>query len=187
MWCLLLYSLMWCFLLWFLIEVRLIYSIVLVPGLQQSDSVICCCCSVAVVFDCVWPHGLRHARSPCPTPSPRAHPSSCPLSQWCHIRLSHPRHPLLLLPSVFPSIRVFSSESPVDQLRWPKYWSFQLQHQSFQWVFIQGWFHLGLTGLISLLSRGLSRIFSRPQFKSINSSAFTFLYGPTLTSIVERP
>ena len=42
-------------------------------------------------------------------------------------------HPLLLLPSIFPSIRVFSSESALH-IRWPKYWEFQLQHQSFQWT-----------------------------------------------------
>ena len=63
-------------------------------------------------------------------------------------------HPLLLLPSVFPSIRVFSSKP----IRWPKYWSF-----SFSIILpmnVQGWFPLGLTGWISLLSKGLSRIFS---------------------------
>ena len=43
-------------------------------------------------------------------------------------------HPLLLLPSIFPNIRVFSNESALC-IRWPKYWSFQLQHQSFQWIF----------------------------------------------------
>ena len=65
--------------------------------------------------------------------------------------------PLLLLPSVFPSIRVFSSES-VLHIRWPKYWSF-----SFSIVlpmYIKDWFPLGLTGLISLQSKGLSRVFS---------------------------
>ena len=59
--------------------------------------------------------------------------------------------PLLLLPSVFPSIRVFSSE-PALWTRWSKYWSFSLN--------IQGWSLLGLTGLIFLLSKGLSRVFS---------------------------
>ena len=66
-------------------------------------------------------------------------------------------HPLLLLPSVFLRIRVFSSESAL-RIRWSKSWSF-----SFSIVFpmdIQGWFLLGLTGLVSLLSRGLSRVFS---------------------------
>ena len=49
---------------------------------------------------------------------------------------------------------------------------------------IQGWFPLGLIDLISLLSKGLSRVFSSTQFKGINSSALSFLYGPTLTSIM---
>ena len=68
-------------------------------------------------------HGLQHTRLPCPSPSPRVCWNSCPLSQWCH-----PTHlilccPLLLLPSVFPSIKVFSNES-VLCIRWPKHWSF---------------------------------------------------------------
>ena len=60
------------------------------------------------------PHGLQHARPPCPSPSPGACSNSCPLNQCC---------PLLLLPSIFPSIRVFSDES-VLYIKWPKYWSF---------------------------------------------------------------
>ena len=62
-------------------------------------------------------------------------------------------HPLLLLPSIFPSLRVFSNELTL-QLRWP-------QVASVLPVNIQGWFPLGLTALISLLSKGLSRVFSR--------------------------
>ena len=73
------------------------------------------------------------------------------------IQPSHPLSPLLLLPSIFPSIRVFSNESAL-LIRWPKYWSFSF---SINLLPIQGWFPLGLTGLISLLSRGLSRVFSR--------------------------
>ena len=66
-------------------------------------------------------------------------------------------HPLLLLPSIFFSIRVFSNESALH-IRWPKYWSF-----SFNIVFpmnIRDWFPLGWTGWISLQSKGLSRVFS---------------------------
>ena len=63
---------------------------------------------------------------------------------------------LLLLPSIFPSIRVFSSELALC-IRRPKCWSFSISLP----MNIQGWFPLGLTGLISLLSKGLSRIFSR--------------------------
>ena len=88
--------------------------------------------------------------------------------------------PLLLLPSIFPSIRVFSWVS--SSYQGAKILEFQLQH-----VFpmnIQDWFPLGCTGWVSLQSKGLSRVFSNtPQFKSINSSAFSFLYSPSLTSI----
>ena len=65
--------------------------------------------------------------------------------------------PLLLLPSIFPSIRVFSSESALH-IRWPKYWSFSFS--SVLPMNIQDWFPLGLTVLISLQSKGLSRVFS---------------------------
>ena len=68
-----------------------------------------------------WPHGLQQSRLPCPSSTPGACSNSCPSSQWCHptILSSHP----LLLPSIFPSIRVFSNES-VLRIRWPKYGSF---------------------------------------------------------------
>ena len=65
-------------------------------------------------------------------------------------------HPLLLSPSIFPSIRDFSSESALC-IRWPKYWSFSVSVLPMN---IQGWFPLGLTGLSSLLSKGFSIVFS---------------------------
>ena len=85
-------------------------------------------------------------------------------------------HPLLLLPSIFPSIKVFSNELAL-RIRWPKYW-FSISHSND----IQSWFPLGLTDLISLQSRGLSRVFSS-TFESISFSVRHLLYGPTLTSI----
>ena len=72
--------------------------------------------------DSLWPHGLRHARPPCPSPTPRAYSNSCPLTQWCHPTISSSVSPSPP-PWVFPSIRVFSNES-VLRIRWPKYWSF---------------------------------------------------------------
>ena len=77
----------------------------------------------SVVSDSLQPHGLLHARLPCPSPTPGACGNSCPSSRWCPS--SHPIlcHHLLLLPSVFPSIRIFSNES-VLHVRWPNYWSF---------------------------------------------------------------
>ena len=94
--------------------------------------------------------------------------------------------PLLLLPSIFPSIRVFSSESLLC-IRWPKYWSAEVSASA--WVLpmnIQDWFPLGWTGWISLLSKRLSRVFSNTKVKSINSSAYSFLYSPTFTSIPDH-
>ena len=74
----------------------------------------------SVTSDSLQPHGLQPARPPCPLPTPGVHSKSCPLSQWCRLILCHP---ILLLPSIFPSIRVFSNEL-VLRIRWPKYWSF---------------------------------------------------------------
>ena len=68
------------------------------------------------------PHELQHARPPCPSPFPGVYPDSCPSSPWCHPAISS-CHPLLLLPPIPPSIRVFSNESTL-YMRWPKYWSF---------------------------------------------------------------
>ena len=70
-----------------------------------------------------------------------------------HLILSHQ----LLLPSIFPSIRVFSN-NPAVWIRWPKYWNFIFSISPS--MNIQGWFPLGLTGLISMLSKGVSRVFS---------------------------
>ena len=69
------------------------------------------------------PHGLQHVRPACPLPTPRAYSNWCPLHHWCHPIISSSCLPLLLLPSIFPRIRVFSSKS-VLCMRWPKYWSF---------------------------------------------------------------
>ena len=78
--------------------------------------------SHSVMSNSLHPHGLQYARLPCLSPTPGAFSDSCPLSQWCHPTIIL-CHPLLLLPSIFPSIRVFSNKS-VLLLRWPKYWSF---------------------------------------------------------------
>ena len=89
-------------------------------------------------------------------------------------------HPLLLLPSIFPSIRVFSNESAL-RIRGPKYWSFSFglspsnEHQ--RQIFRMDWVDL-------LAVQGtLKSLLQAPQFKSINSSALSFLYSPTVTSI----
>ena len=71
------------------------------------------------------PQGLQQARLPCLALSPEVYSNSCPLSQRCHPAISSPVVLLLLLPSVFPSIGVFPSESAL-RIRWPKYWSFSI-------------------------------------------------------------
>ena len=88
--------------------------------------------------------------------------------------------PLFLLTSIFPSIRVFSNESALH-IRWLKYWSFSFSispsnEYSGLISFRTDWLDL-------LAVKGFSRVFSSTTFKSINSSAFSFLYGLTLTSI----
>ena len=78
--------------------------------------------SRSVMSDSLQPHGLQHAKLPCPSPFPGACSNSCPSSWWCHPTIPS-CCPLLLLPSIFPSIRVFSNELALCT-RWPKYWSF---------------------------------------------------------------
>ena len=99
-------------------------------------------------------HGLQHARLPCPSWTLRACSNSCPLSWWCHPTISSSVIPFL--PSIFPSIRVFSNES-VLYIRWPKYWSFSISPSDEYTVLISfrmDWFDL-------LQSKGFSTTFSR--------------------------
>ena len=90
---------------------------------------------------------------------------------------------LLLLPSIFPSIRVFSNES-VLRIRWPKYWEFQPQHQSFQYIFRTDLLEDGLVGSPCSL-RDSQESSQTAQFKSINSSVLSLLYGAILTFICD--
>ena len=136
--------------------------------------------SHSVMSDSLQPHGLQHTRLCCPSPSPRACSNLSPLSWWCH-------------PTISSSVLPFSSS--LQSI--PAWGSFPMSHSfpsggqsigvsASASVFpmnIQDWFPLGLTGLISLKSKGLSRVFSSTTFKSINSLALSFYYGPTLTSI----
>ena len=80
--------------------------------------------SHSVVSESLQPHGLQHARLLCPSPTPGACSNSWPLRLWCHPAISSSVIPLLLLPSIFPSIRVFFNES-VLHIKWSKYWSFR--------------------------------------------------------------
>ena len=99
------------------------------------------------------PHGLQQARLPCPSPTPGAYSNSCPLMPSNHLILYRP---ILLPPSIFPSIRVFSKESGF-RIRWPKYWSFSfIIHPSNEYSglisFRIDWFdHLAVQGTLKSL------------------------------------
>ena len=89
-------------------------------------------------------------------------------------------HPLLLLPSICPSIRVFSNESALH-IRWPKYWSFSFSISSSNEY--SGLVSFRMDWLDLLAVQGTPKSSLKPQFKSINSLGLSFLYSPTLTSI----
>ena len=89
-------------------------------------------------------------------------------------------HPLLLLLSIFPSIRVFSSESAL-RIRWPKYWSFSFNISPSKEN--PGLISFRMDWLDLLAVQGTLKSSPTPQLKSINSSGLSFLHSPTLTSI----
>ena len=109
--------------------------------------------SCSVGSNSLWPHGLQHTRLSCPSPTPRVYSNSCLLSQWYHPTISSSIVPFSSCPQSFAASESF----PMSQL-------FTSGGQSIEAsVFpmnIQGWIRLGLTGLISMMSRGLSRVFS---------------------------
>ena len=131
--------------------------------------------SDSVVSDSLQPHGLQHTRPPCPSPSPGACSNSCPLSQWCHPTISYSVVPSS---SCLPAFNLFSASGsfPVRQL-FPSggQRNGASASASVLPMNIQCWFPLRLTGLISLLSKGLSRAFfshGRLQESSRNSVRF---------------
>ena len=133
--------------------------------------------SHSVVYDSLRPHGLQHARLPCPSPAPRAYSNSCPSHWWCHPTISSAVMPLSSRLQSFPASRSL----PVSQF------------------FSSGGRSIGVSASTSVLPMNISfRIdwldllavqgtlqesSPTPQFKSINSSVLSFLYSPTLTSI----
>ena len=125
------------------------------------------------------PRGLLHASLPCPSPIPRVCSNSCPLSRWCHPTISSSVAPCFSsCPQSFPELGSF----PISLL-------FILGGQSIGTsasvlpMNIQGWFLLGLTGLISLLSTGLSRVFSNTTVQKHQFFGAQSSFGPTLTFI----
>ena len=118
--------------------------------------------SHSVVSDSLWLHGLQHARLPCPSPTPRGCSKSCPLSRWCHPTISSSVIPfsscLQSLPAsgYFPMSQFFASGGQ------------SIGASALASVLpmnIQDWFPLELSGLIFLLSKGLSRVLSNATVK----------------------
>ena len=112
--------------------------------------------SRSVMSDSLQPHGLQHIRLPCSSPTPGACSNSYPLSQCCYPTISSSVIPFSSRLPSFPASESFPMS--VLHIRWPKYWSFSFR--SVLLMNIQDWFPLGLTGWISLQSKGLSRVFS---------------------------
>ena len=129
--------------------------------------------SRSVVSNSLQPPRLQYTRLPCPSPTPRAYSNSCPSSPWCH--------PTSVVPfSSYLQSSPTSGSSSISQL-------FTLGGQSIgvsasasvPLMNIQGWFPLGWAGLISLQSKGLSRVFNT-TIQTINSLVLSLLYSPTL-------
>ena len=108
-----------------------------------------------VVSYSLWPRGLQHDSLLCTPLSPGVCSNSCELVIPSYHLILY--RPLLLLPSIFPSIRIFSNELALC-IRWPKHWKFSFSISPSNEY--KGWFPIRLTGLISLQSKGLSRVFS---------------------------
>ena len=116
--------------------------------------------SCSAVSDSLWPHGPQHTNcceGPCPSPTPRACSNSCPLSPWCHPTTSSSVVPFSSCLQSFPDSGSFPMSLPFTSGSQSIGVSASL---SFLPMNIQGWFPLGWTGLISLLVKGLSRVFS---------------------------
>ena len=136
--------------------------------------------SHSVISDSLRPHGLQYTRLPCPSVSPRVCSNSCPLSQWCHPTMSSSVAALSSSFHSFPASGCF----PMSRLFTPGGQSFGASTSaSVLLMNIQGWFPLGLTGLIFLQSKGLSRVFSSTTVWKHQFFSISLLYGPTLTSI----
>ena len=110
--------------------------------------------------DSLRPHEPQHTRPPCPSPTPGVYPNPCPLSQWCHPPISSSVVPFSSCPQSFPASgsfqmsQFFASGGQSNEVS---------ASASVLPMNIQDWFPLGLTGCISLQSKGLSRVFSNTR------------------------
>ena len=133
--------------------------------------------SCSVVSYSLWPHEPQHARPPCPSPIPRVHPNSCPLSLWSHPTISSSVVPFSSCPQSF----LASGSFPMSQLFTSGGQSIGASASVFP-MNSQGWFLLGLTSLISLLPKGLSSLLQRHNLKAsiLWCSAFFIVQLSTL-------
>ena len=135
--------------------------------------------SCSVVSNSLWPHELQHARPTCSSPTPGVHPKQCPSSWWCHPTISPSVVPFSSCPQSFPA----SGSFPVSQLFTSGGQSIGASASaSVLPMNIQDWFPLELT-LISLQSKGFSRVFSNTTIFKASVLWPSFLYGPTHTPI----
>ena len=113
--------------------------------------------SHSVLSDSFRPHELQHARLPCPSPTPGVHANSCPLSRWCHPAISSSVVPFSSCPQSLPASESFS----MSQLFTSGSQSIGVSAStSVLSMNTEDWSPLGWTGWMSLLSKGLSRVFS---------------------------
>ena len=108
--------------------------------------------SHSIMSDSLWPHGQQQARLPCPLPTPGFYSNSCPLSRWYH----KPSHPLSSTSP--PAFKLSCHHESVLHTRWLKCWSFSFNISPSNEY--SGLVCFRMTGGISLLSKGLSRVFS---------------------------
>ena len=128
--------------------------------------------SHSVVSDSLWPQGLQHAKLPCPSPTPRACSNSCPLSRWCHPTISSSIVPFSSCLQSFPA----SGSFQMSQLFASAGQSIGvLASASVLPMNIQDWFPLGWTSWISLLCKGLSRVFSNTTVQKHQFFSASFL------------
>ena len=135
--------------------------------------------SHSVVSNSLWTHESQHTRPPCPLPTPIVYSNPCPSSWWCHPAISSSVIPFSSCPQFLPA----SGSFPMSQLHMRCQSTGVSASASVLPMNTQDWSPLGWTGWISLQSKGLSRVFSTPQFKSINFLALSLLHSSTLTSI----
>ena len=133
--------------------------------------------SHSVVSNSLGPHELQHTRTPYPSPTARVYPNPCPLTRWCHSTISS-SVVLFSCPQSFPALGSFQK----SQFYASGGQSIGVSASAFQWIFRTDFLQDGLVGS-PCRPRDSQESFPTPQFKSINSSALSFLYSPILTSI----